>query len=152
MEYIKINNELDCKEADKLFNELVTYESKFDDVINGECVINGFHNSILDKSHVFAYYVKDYNKAVGYIFAYLKTPYNSVINTNVIEVESLFIKEEYRKKGVGKKLLEMLDGWAKETFNNNYAIEIVCLRNNTEALKFYNKVGYEEVKVILRKK
>ena len=150
MEYIRISNELDCMEADKLLNNLIKYESEFDKVINGDCIINDFHKDILDKSHVFAYYVKENEECIGYIFAYLKTPYNDVIKTNVVMVESLFIKEDYRSKGIGRTLIEMLEKWAKETFKD-YVIEIVCLSNNTEALKFYNKLGYSEVKTVLRK-
>ena len=150
MEYIKISSKEDCLEADKLLNELIKYESGFDKVINGNCVIHGFHEEILDKSHVFAYYVKDKDECVGYIFAYLKSPYNDVIRTNVIMLESLFVKEEYRKQGVGKKLIEMLEKWANENFDN-YVVEIVCISNNIEALRFYDKLGYKEVKTILRK-
>ena len=57
---------------------MVKYESGFDRVINGKCVINDFHEDVLDKSHV---------------FAYLKSPYNDVISANVIMLESLFVKE-----------------------------------------------------------
>ena len=38
-------------------------------------------------------------------------------------VESLFVKEEYRKQGVGKKMIQMLEKWAKETFSN-YTVEM----------------------------
>ena len=150
MEYIKINSENDCLEADKLLSELIEYESDFDDVINGKSKIEDFHKEVLDKSNVFAYYVKDEDIAVGYIFAYLKTPYNDVIKTNIVMLESLYIREEYRKKGIGRTLIIMLEKWAKETLQN-YAIEIVCLNNNKEALKFYERLGYSEVKTILRK-
>ena len=150
MEYIKIQSEVDCIEADKLFNELVKYESGFDHIINGECKIDGFNKNVIDKSHVFAYYVKDKDIPVGYIFAYLKTPYNKVIKTNVIMVESFFVRSEYRKNGIGKALLELLESWAKETFDD-YVVEIVCLSNNKNALDFYKNLGYEEVKVTLRK-
>jgi len=150
MEYIKIENELDYIEADKLLNELVKYESDFDRVINGKCIIKDFHKDIFKHSNIFAYYVKEKDECIGYIFAYLKTPYNEVINTNVIMLESLFVKEKYRKLGVGKKLIEMLEDWANNSFSD-YVIEIVCLSNNGSALKFYEKLGYKQVKTILRK-
>ena len=150
MEYIKISNEKDCLEADKLLNGLIEYESNLDDVINGECIIEEFHKEILDKPNVFAYYVKDNNVVVGYIFAYLKTPRNDVIKTNVVMLESLYIKEEYRKKGIGRSLIGLLEEWAKETFKE-YVVEIVCLSKNKEALDFYGRLGYSEVKTILRK-
>ena len=39
MEYIKIENEIDCIEADTLFNELIKYESNLDNFINGNANI-----------------------------------------------------------------------------------------------------------------
>ena len=66
MEYIKISNKLDCIEADKMLNELIKYESGFDKVINGNSKVSGFHDEVLDKSQVFAYYVKD--NAYAYAF------------------------------------------------------------------------------------
>ena len=150
MEYIKISNELDCIEADKLFNSLIKYESGFDKIINGNCVVRGFNKEMLGQPNAFAYYVKDNEECVGYIFAYLKTPYNSVMNANIVTVESLFIKEEYRGKGIGKTLIEMLGKWSEAKFKD-YVVEITCLSNNKDALKFYDKLGYMEVKTILRK-
>ena len=150
MEYIKINSEKDCIEADKLLNALIKYESDFDGIINGKCIVEDFHKEVLDKSNVFAYYVKENDVAIGYIFAYLKTPYNNVIKTNVVMLESLYVKDEYRKKGIGKTLIRMLEDWAKETLKD-YVIEIVCLEKNKIALDFYNRLGYSEVKTILRK-
>ena len=150
MQYIKIETENQCDKADELLNELIKYESNFDHVINGECIIKDFHKSMLDKTNVFAYCAKEKDEVVGYIFAYLKTPYNDVIKTNVVMLESLYIKENYRKKGIGRKLIEMLEEWAKTTLKD-YVIEIVCLSENKEALKFYKKLGYTEAKTILRK-
>ena len=97
MEYIRVESELDCLKTDELFNELIKYESELDHIINGECTINGFHKQMLDKSHTFVCYCKDKDIAVGYVFAYLKTPSNKVIKTNVIDVEALFINEKYRE-------------------------------------------------------
>lgn len=150
MEFVKIDNNLDCLEADKLLNELVKYESKLDFVINQEALIKDFHKDVLKHSYTFAYYAKENNMAIGYIFAYLKTSANEVIKTNVIILEALYVKEEFRRLGIGKKLITMLEGWAKDTFEN-YVIEITALSNNEKAIEFYNKMGYSEVKVILRK-
>lgn len=150
MEFIKIDSNLDCIEADKLLEQLINYESKLDKIINGNAIINDFHKRVLSHSNVFAYYAKENNVPIGYIFAYLKTPANEIINTNVVIVESLFVKEEFRCKGVGKTFISMLEEWAKSNFEN-YVVEITALSNNEKAIEFYNKMGYSEVKVILRK-
>lgn len=150
MEYIKIENEIDCIEADTLFNELIKYESNLDNVINGNANIEGINKEMMSKSNVFLYMAKDNDKPVGYIFAYLKNPYSSVITTNVIMLEALYVKEEYRAKGVGKHLMTLLEKWAQNSFDK-YAIEIVCISNNENAMKFYERMGYNNVKTILRK-
>ena len=150
MEFIKVSEEKDYLKADELFNLLVKYESDFDNVINGDVVINGFNKEISKGEDSFVYYVKDNDEFIGYIYAYLKTKKNKVITTNIIDLEALFIKKEYRDKGVGKKLINLLEEWAKLRYDD-YAIEITCLSNNKNALGFYKSLGYKEVKTILRK-
>lgn len=150
MDFIKVSEEKDYLKADELFNLLVKYESDFDKIINGEAIINGFNKEISKDDDAFVYYVKDNDDFVGYIYAYLKTKKNPVINTNIIDLEALFVKKEYRYKGVGKKLINLLEDWAKERYKD-YAIEITCLSNNENALNFYKSLGYKEVKTILRK-
>ena len=150
MKYIRVETKKDCIEADTLFNELIKYESELDEVINGSANIEGINEEMIAKSNVFLCMAKDNDNPVGYIFAYLKTPYNNVITTNVINLEALYVKEEYRGKGIGGELITMLESWAKENFNK-YTIEIVCLSNNKKAMNFYNKMGYNTTKVTLRK-
>ena len=150
MEFVEIKNKEDCIKADGLLNELISYESDFDDVINGNCVIKGFHEECINHSHVFAYYVKDKEECVGYIFAYLKNVENDVLNTNVIVLESLFVKEQYRRNKIGSKLIFMLEEWAKKNFSN-YIVEITSLSKNKNAIKFYESLGYKQSKVIFRK-
>ena len=150
MEYKRIENEQDYIQADILFNDLIKYESKLDNVINGNCSIDGINKEMASKTNVFAYCAKDNDETVGYIFAYLKTPYNNVVTTNVINLEALFIKEEYRRKGVGEKLIHLLEDWGRNNFDK-YVIEITCLSSNENALKFYQCLGYTTVKTILRK-
>lgn len=56
-----------------------------------------------------------------------------------IHLEDLIVKEEHRKKGVGKALFEELIGHAK-TENIN-RLEWVVLDWNTDAIKFYESYG-----------
>lgn len=150
MEFIKVSEEKDYKCADELFNLLVKYESDFDTIINGACLIDGFNRAISQDEDSFVYYAKDNDNLVGYIYAYLKTKKNKVITSNVIDLEALFVKKEYRLQGVGKELIYLLEKWAKDKYSD-YVIEITCLSDNKKALDFYKTLGYREVKTILRK-
>jgi len=58
-----------------------------------------------------------------------------------IEIENICVDEKYRKKGIGKKLLEKVKIYAKE--NNIKNIELSVWEFNENALKFYKNMGME---------
>lgn len=62
-------------------------------------------------------------------------------------LEGLFIKEEYRKKGLAKKLLVTCEKWAKEKGCSEFASD--CELNNDISFKFHMKVGFEEANRII---
>ena len=56
-----------------------------------------------------------------------------------IEIDEMCINEQFRKKGIGKKLFEDVKNYAKE-INANY-IELMVWDFNQSAMKFYEKMG-----------
>ena len=57
----------------------------------------------------------------------------------------MFVLEEYRGKGIGKKLMEtMMDAFKEKGINN---FELYALNNNENALKFYEKLGFKKYNV-----
>ena len=54
-----------------------------------------------------------------------------------IEIEYIIVPEEYRKKGIGSKLLLEIE---KENINN---ITLEVRKSNTAAINFYKKNGYK---------
>ena len=60
-------------------------------------------------------------------------------------INNLFVLEEYRGKGIGKKLMEtMMDAFKEKGINN---FELYALNNNENALKFYEKLGFKKYNV-----
>lgn len=57
------------------------------------------------------------------------------------EVETLFVKEEFRKYGLGKLLIEKAIEWLKNNKVNN--VDIMIAAGNEEALPFYEKFGFK---------
>ena len=58
-----------------------------------------------------------------------------------LEIDYIFVKEEYRKMGIGSKLLEFI-------INENSDIENITLEvkiNNEAAIKLYKKMNFEIV-------
>ena len=56
------------------------------------------------------------------------------------EIDSLYVKKEYRSKGLGKKLTESALQWLDE--NNAKRKVVVVFEKNTDALAFYQKFGF----------
>lgn len=52
------------------------------------------------------------------------------------EIQMLWVEEKYRKKGVGRKLVEMLSNEVK------LPLKVECLKGNFNALGFYMKMGF----------
>ena len=60
------------------------------------------------------------------------------------EINGLVIDENYRGKGIGKLLIERVMQWAKEKGNANLSLH--CNVRRTDAHKFYEHLGFKEVK------
>ena len=60
-------------------------------------------------------------------------------DTKILWVEDIGIKEEYKRNGIGKVLMDKAKEIAK--YENCSRIELNCWNFNKNAIKFYNKVG-----------
>lgn len=62
----------------------------------------------------------------------------------VMVVENVVTHHAYRHQGIGKRMFEEIEAWGRER-DVNYAI-LCSGMNRTEAHRFYDAIGYEEVK------
>lgn len=81
------------------------------------------------------------NRHVGYCL--------SSIQEEVGEIESIFIEENYRKSGLGDKLMSKSLKWFEENSITNIEINVVYA--NDSALPFYQKHGFFIGNYILRR-
>ena len=65
-------------------------------------------------------------------------------------ISNLYIKKGHRKKGVGKKLLNISLKWLKQ--NNVKYISLEIHLENKNALKFYRNLGFKDYTLKLAKK
>ena len=78
-------------------------------------------------------------KIIGFITAAeKKVP--SYRQVKVAELENIFVKEEFRNKGIGKKLMEAFVNWAKELKVDKVAVNVFAL--NEKAIAFYKREGF----------
>lgn len=88
-------------------------------------------NDVVCNYETFAFTAKEDNKAVGVISGH--SYYNEV------HIGNLIILEQYRKKGIGKKLLEM----AEKHFADSKFESITLSTYEFQAPEFYKKCGFE---------
>ena len=150
IDIVKAESEHDYEICDSMLKSLIKYESKLDSSIDENSTVSGFHERFMKKHDAFLCYAKS-DKPIGYIFGYLTNPKGEGVNTNRVIIKNLYIDEEYRNFGIGKKLVESFANWAKEKYLDDYEIELNCIANNDKALSFYEKLGFKTVRLTLRK-
>ena len=101
MENIKIiraQTQEDCDICDRFLEELCKFETQFDSTI--EPFIGGKHHNLnnIISNNVYLAYAMINGTPAGYIMGYLKNQKGSGNNTNIVNLSTLFVKEEFRKK------------------------------------------------------
>ena len=61
----------------------------------------------------------------------------------------MFVKSEFRKFGIGSKLIENFVNWCKA--NNGKRIFVTATVGNDNAIEFYKKQEFKELNIILKK-
>ena len=82
------------------------------------------------------------------IIGYVKFKYNTKA-TKFIWIDEIVIDNDYKKKGYGKTLITEVTKFAKE--NNCKRIELNCWSFNKDALRFYEKIGFVQQRIIFEK-
>lgn len=150
MEIIKVNSKADADACDKLLTKLINFESNLDKEINGNYVVSNFYERALNKDDTLILLAKENNEAVAFIIAYKKFAKGTTYNHYIVSIDGLFVEKKYRRKGIGKKLINMASSWAKEKYVD-VCLEIDYINTNLPAEKLYKSLGFETIRCSLRK-
>ena len=85
--------------------------------------------------------ILDNENIVGYLAYKIKKHH-----TKKLDVDQIIILEQYRGKGLGKKLMEEAKKIAKE--NECDRIELNCWLFNENAINMYEHIGYDRQRII----
>ena len=118
----------DAKELDNLLTLLIEDEKNYDDKVKPIKVKKYYCNYINDPTK-YLYLCEDNKKIVGYIY--------TISIGGALKIDALFVKEDYRKKGIATKLINEIINYAKT--NNIKYITINVLENNIKAKELYSK-------------
>ncbi len=73
--------------------------------------------------------------------------YCSVKMDNGVFLSKFYVKKSYRGKGIGKKIIEIINNYAAD--NNANRIWLTCNKYNSESLGVYKKLGFKKIDSIV---
>ena len=132
---IKQANLSDLEGISRLFDAYRVFYKQASDL----ALANRFLNDRFDKGESIIFYAKnDVGEYLG--FAQLYPSFSSVSAKKIWILNDLFVSENTRGLGVGKKLLNRIKEFAKETNSKGIALETDITNVNAQGL--YESLGY----------
>lgn len=103
-----------------------------------------FTGRLNDDNHKF-FILEEDGDAVGFVGLELRSTQSFFEMGDYIEIHELFVVEEYRRNGVGSKLLERAETFAEE--NECDSVQLSVDVRNMEAKKLYAESGFDDERV-----
>lgn len=138
----QVTKVVDADRCDELLTKLIQDERQYNNVIDENYIVTNHFNKMLNDENIIilAYYI---NKIiVGYILI-RKTDNNTCL------LDGLYVEKEYRNKGIGKSLLT--EAILRIRNMNIKYIDINVMYNNIIAKHIYEKLGFVEYEIKMRK-
>lgn len=98
-------------------------------------------------SNEIVYVAFDKDKIIGYLAGCINI-HHSYVTKSLAEVDNMFIVEDYRKYGIGSKLMNEFKQYCIQ--NNIEELKVTALAKNINAISFYKKNGFHEFEVTLK--
>ena len=96
-------------------------------------------------------FVADDDGVKGYGFCVIKeVSNNNMHKSKTLFIDDLCVEKSSRNKGIGKRIYEYLNDYAKEINCDNITLNV--WQGNEEAISFYNKLGFNVRRMIMEKK
>lgn len=132
--YFRECNEQDMGLVLSFIKKIAQYEKMLDLVKATE---QSLHEWIVEKKIAHVFFIMCDNKEVGFALYFYN--FSTFVGKAGLYLEDIFIDEEYRHFGFGKKVFYHLSKIAKE--NNCERFDFVCLDWNEPSLRFYQSLG-----------
>ncbi len=149
MKYIDVDSEETALICDNLLTELVQYERTFDLNVRKEFVVSEYYKTKMKNCNYFIKLALDEEKPVAFICGFLKNMKGTLVYESVAKIDAIYIKEEYRGKGIATNLINEFISWCKN--KNIKEIDIGVFLANEKAYKLYKKLGFVDNIMYLKK-
>lgn len=98
------------------------------------------HIKELENSYSEFYFALLENEVIGYLKINFSSAQTELNDDNALEVERVYVRNNYHGKGVGQQLLDYAIQLAKQ--KNMQAVWLGAWENNHRAINFYKKNGF----------
>lgn len=89
------------------------------------------------------YLIKEKEEYIAFVHLSIRHDYvEGSDDAPVAYIEAIYVKPEYRQKGIAKSLIVMAENWAKQKGLTQIASDTEI--GNTASIDFHIKVGFEE--------
>ena len=140
----------DAKEIDNMLTSLIQDEREnYDKNINKNYEVKNFYEKYIDNKDSCILVAKANNQILGYVYGFIQNN-GQVFNTKKAQLDAIFVKKECRGNGIAKSLIQELTKWANK--EGATYIELSVCKENEKARNLYTNNGFQEEKLILRKK
>lgn len=126
-----------CYELSKL---LIVSDRRFDSNIKEDFQIPNFYEKYYYDKNYFLMLALNDEEPIGFISAYLKEEAGNVVVDSTGMISGLYIKAEYRGRGIATELLEQAYHWCRG--KNIKKVDINVYNENESAKKLYAKEGF----------
>lgn len=94
-----------------------------------------------------SYVAKEGEKVIGYLVGRIMEEETGREDSQYADLEHMYIDDAYRGKGIGEQLVNQFKAWAQR--KNLKLIKVNVSFRNTDAIKFYNKMGLTTVDITM---
>ena len=143
----------DLLEISKLNLELFNIQRQFDPTANLEWTFSPdgqeYFKTRISTEDSFTEVAEDESgKLIGYIFGaiFKRQPWR--IEGKYAELESIYIKPEYKGEKLGSQLTNNFINWCRQNKVNH--VSVIPSAQNEGAIKFYRKMGFSEYDTIMQ--
>lgn len=103
-----------------------------------------YYKSLLDSVDDMCYLAKAQEGYIGFIHVAIRNDYvEGATDYPIAYVEGLYVKPNYQKLGIGRKLTQMGEDWGRQKGCKQVASDAEL--DNTESIDFHKKIGFKEV-------
>lgn len=87
------------------------------------------------------------NKVIGYLCGGWVRSYAFRKESSFVDLDNMYVIEEYRSKGIGNMMITEFFNWAKS--KNIEVVRVDSVYENERAINFYTKKGFKKHSVLL---